>query len=68
MREIHASTVFLLMQVAPDEQEVSHLHLRPVLVCELKMLIFAPIEQKLHVSSGDPTAHGTLAGTQDSSN
>ena len=32
------------------------------------MLIFAPIEQKLHVSSGEQIAHAMLAGTQDSSN
>ena len=35
-------------QYGLDEQEVYHLHLRPVLVCELDMLIFAPMEQKLH--------------------
>ena len=32
-------------QYGLDEQEVYHLHLRPVLVCELDMLIFAPIGQ-----------------------
>ena len=84
LRQINAviSTVFLLMRVAPeayhlrlqtrqyclDEQEVYHFHLRPVLVCELDMLIFAPMEQKLHVSSGEQIAHAILAGTQDSSN
>ena len=30
--------------------------------------VFVPIEQKLHVSSGEPIAHVTLADTQDSSN
>ena len=68
LREIHAflPPVLFLMQVALeadhlrlqnrqcglDEQEVYHLHLRPVLVCELDVLIFAAIKQKLHVSSG----------------
>ena len=33
-----------------DEQEVHHLRLPPDLVCELDLLIFAPTEQKLHVS------------------
>ena len=42
--------------------------IRPVLVCELETLIFAPIRQKLHVSSGERIAHAILAGTQDSSN
>ena len=83
LRQIHASPVLLLMQVAPevyhlrlqkrqyglDKQEVYyHLHLRPVLVCELDMLILAPMEQKLHVSSGEQIAHEILAGTQDTSN
>ena len=53
------------MKAAP---EVYHLHLHPVLVCELRMLIFAPIGQKLLVSSGEEIAHAILAGTQDSSN
>ena len=80
-RQIHASAVLLSMQDAPevyhlrlqkrqqglDKQEVYHLRLRPVLVCELDMLIFAPIEKKLHVSSGEQIAHATFAGTQDSS-
>ena len=32
------------------------------------MLIFVAKEQKLHVSSGKPTAQATLAGTRNSSN
>ena len=67
LRQGHAflSPVHFLMQVAPeayhlrlqkrqyglDEQEVYHLHLRLVLVCELDMPNFVPIGQKLHVSS-----------------
>ena len=50
-----------------DKREVYHLRLRPFLVCELDMLIFLPIEKKLHVSSGEQIAHATFAGTQDSS-
>ena len=64
LRQIHASPILLLMQVA---QEVYHLRLRPVLECELDMLIFAPIERKLHVSLGEQIANPILAGTQDSS-
>ena len=40
----------------------------PVLGHELDMMVFVAKEQKLHVSSGEPTAHATWAGTQDSSN
>ena len=54
-------------QCALDKQQVYHLRLRPVLMCEMDLLIFAPIEQKLHVSSGEQIAHVILAGTQDSS-
>ena len=32
------------------------------------MLIFAPMEQMLHVSSGEQIAHEILTGTQDTSN
>ena len=64
LRQIHAPPVLLLMQVAP---EVYHPRLRPVLVCELDMLVFAPIERKLHVSSGEQIANAILAGMQDSS-
>ena len=64
LRQIHASRILLLMQVV---QEVHHLRLRPVLVCELDMLVFAPIERKLHVSSGEQIADAILAGMQDSS-
>ena len=38
------------------------------LVCELDMLIFALIVQRLHVSLGAQTAHAILGGMQDSSN
>ena len=50
-------------------QGVHHLRLRVYLENELDMLVFAPTEQKLHVSSGEQIAHTTwfLAGTQDSS-
>ena len=46
----------------------THFHFHHVLVYELDMLIFVPILQTLHVSSGEETAHTILAGTQDSSN
>ena len=36
--------------------------------CELGMQMFAPIEQKFHVSLGEETAHAIWAGMQDSSN
>ena len=48
------------------EPEAYHLHLRPVLVCELDTLIFVAIGQKVHVSSGESNGHTILAGTQDS--
>ena len=51
-----------------NEQEVDHLHLRPVLVCELDKLIFAPIKQKLHVSPSKQIDHEILADAQESSN
>ena len=40
-------------QYGLNEEEVYHIHLRPVLVRELKMLFFAGIKQRLHVSSGE---------------
>ena len=75
LRQMHASPVLLLIQVAPevyhlrlqkrqyglDEPEVYYLRLHPVLACELDMLIFDPIDQKLHVSSGEQIAHAILA-------
>ncbi len=50
-----------------NEQEDDHLHLRPVLVCDLDMQIFSVREQKLHVSWGEQIAHAVLADMQDSS-
>ena len=53
-----------------DKHEAHHLHLPPVLVCELGMLILALTERKvtcLSLSSGEQSAHATWAGTQDSS-
>ena len=60
LRQIHAflSPVLFLMQVAPeayhfrlqnglDKQKVYHLHLHPVLVCELDMLIFCSDRAKV---------------------
>ena len=61
---------FELMEAAPEvyhlrlqnrhcglnEEEVDHLHLRPVLVCELDMLLFALTGQKLNVSSSEQIA------------
>ena len=58
---------FQKRQCGLDKQEVYHLRLHPVLLCELGILIFAPIEHKLHVSLGEQAAHAVLAGTQDSS-
>ena len=50
-----------------DKQKFCHNHLRPDFVCELDMPIIVPTGLKLHVSSGEQTAHATLAGTQDPS-
>ena len=55
-------------QYGLDKQEVHHLHVRPVLVCELDMLIFAPRKNKLNVSMSEQIAHAIWGGTQDSSN
>ena len=62
LRQIHAflPPFLFLMQVAP---QADHLQIH---VCELDMPIFAPIEQKLHVSSVEQIAHAIWADTQDS--
>ena len=42
-------------QCGLDKQEFYRLCPRPVLVCELDMLVFAPIERMLHVSRSEGT-------------
>ena len=56
-RGLSSSSSETAVRSGQTKQEVYHLHLRPDLVCELDMLIVAPTEQKLHVSSGDQIAH-----------